>query len=449
MSRYTVVLGLGETGFATVEYLRGQGREVIVCDSREAPPRLAALRERHPEVQFLSGPFASEILTGADILAVSPGISIKEPAIAAAHAAGVPVVGDIELFARVCEAPVIAVTGSNGKSTVTSLVGDMMRAAGRHVEVAGNIGVPVLSLLTRARPDVYVLELSSFQLETTTSLSAEAAVVLNVSPDHMDRYEDMAEYAHAKARIFTGMGRVVINREDPWVAAMAHEDREVVSFGLDRPIGRDFGLIEHAGAPWLAQGRRPIMPAGDIPIPGQHNVANVLAALALATALTDDWEPLIAAIRAFPGLAHRTQVVATHAGITWIDDSKGTNVGATAAALAGLPGPVVLIAGGEGKGADFGDLAPIVRAKARAVVLIGRDADRLAAALHGCCPLERAASLEEAVACAARLAQTGDQVLLSPACASFDMFRNYAHRGEVFAAAVQGLTAGSAGDLHG
>ncbi|WP_298138636.1 UDP-N-acetylmuramoyl-L-alanine--D-glutamate ligase [Acidiferrobacter sp.] len=449
MTERAVVLGLGETGLSCVSYLRAQGYEVTVCDTRAAPPLLGSLRTRHPQVPVLLGDFRKEVLTTADLLVVSPGLSLKEPAIAAARDQGVPTVGDIELFARACLAPVIAITGSNGKSTVTTLVGDMLARAGLDVAVGGNIGIPALTLLDRPAPDIYVLELSSFQLETTASLNAQAATVLNISPDHMDRYEDLSDYAHAKVRIFSGVGRMVINRDDPWVVAMGHEDREVVTFGLGRPTGHDFGLIDHAGAPWLARGREPVLAEAAVPVPGRHNVANVLAAFALATAASRDFEAMAQAVREFRGLAHRTQIVAKRDGIDWIDDSKGTNVGATAAAMAGLAGPVVLIAGGDGKGADFTPLAASVRGKARAVVLIGRDAARIEEALRGCCPIVHARDMDEAVLLAREQAHSGDQVLLSPACASFDMFRNYAHRGEVFADAVRRHVAGSAEDTHG
>ncbi len=449
MTRQAIVLGLGATGLSCVNYLQTEGYGVTVCDTRRAPPLLESLRARHPQVPVLLGDFREELLASADLLVVSPGLSLKEPAIAAARRLGVAVVGDIELFARVCLAPVIAITGSNGKSTVTTLVGDMLARAGLDVAVGGNIGIPALSLLDRPAPDVYVLELSSFQLETTESLNAQAATVLNISPDHMDRYDDLSEYAHAKARIYSGVGRMVINRDDPWVVAMTHEDREVVTFGLGRPIGHDFGLIDHDGASWLACGRQPLMPETAVPVPGRHNVANVLAAYALATAVSRDLAAMTEAVRAFRGLAHRTQIVVRRDGVDWIDDSKGTNVGATAAAMAGLSGPVVLIAGGDGKGADFAPLAAVVRDKARAVVLIGRDAARIEEALRGCCPIVHARDMDEAVLMARAQAQTGDQVLLSPACASFDMFRNYAHRGEVFVDAVTRLVVSGSGGAHG
>ena len=449
MSRHAIVLGLGETGLSCVTYLLSQGYDVTVCDTRPMPPLLEGLRKRHPQVPVLTGALREEVLGGADLLALSPGLSLKESAIAIARRQGVAIVGDIELFARACLAPVIAITGSNGKSTVTTLVGDLLKGAGFKVAVAGNIGVPVLSLLAEPPPDVYVLELSSFQLETTASLNAQAATVLNVSPDHMDRYEDLAEYAHAKARIFTGTGRMVINRDDPWVITMAHEDREVVSFGLNRPIGHDFGLIDHVGEPWIARGRQPLMPVAAVPLPGRHNIANVMAAFALATTVSRDLPAMVKAAASFQGLAHRTEVVGRHEGVEWIDDSKGTNVGATTAAMAGLVGRVVLIAGGDGKGADFSPLAPVIRDKARAVVLIGRDAKRIEEAVRGSCPIAHAGDMDEAVRLARDYAEPGDHVLLSPACASFDMYRNYAHRGEVFADAVRRLVIGRQGGGHG
>lgn len=449
MTRQAVVVGLGDTGLSCIPYLKRAGYAVSVCDSRSSPPLLATLREAHPDVRVLTGPFREDQWLGADILVVSPGVSLKEPALKAAAQGGIPIVGDIELFARVCDAPVIAITGSNGKSTVTTLVGDMLRRAGLRVEVGGNIGVPVLTLLDRPTPDAYVLELSSFQLETTSSLNARAATVLNVTPDHMDRYDDLVEYAHAKAQIFAGLGRMVINREDPLVAAMVRTDRELVSFGLDRPLGHDFGLITRGSEVWLAQGKQALMPAADIPLPGKHNIANTLAAFALATAVSRDTVAMADAVRAFRGLAHRTQIIGSRDDITWIDDSKGTNVGATSAALAGLDGRVVLIAGGDGKGADFAALVPIVRDKARAVVLIGRDGPRLAEALKDACPLHFARDMDEAVLIARQCARAGDRVLLSPACASFDMFRNYGHRGDVFTAAVQRLILDQRGGAHG
>jgi len=314
--------------------------------------------------------------------------------------------------------------------------------------VAGNIGLPVLDALSAIEdgapmPDVFVLELSSFQLETTASLNADAATVLNVTEDHMDRYTGMAEYAAAKARVLIGQGVQVLNREDAYSRAMAQAGRRVQTFGLDAPANdNDWGMLHQAGQEWLAHGSQVLIDARDIPVPGRHNAANALAALALCQAIGLPLAPLLSALRAFKGLAHRVQKIAEISGITFYDDSKGTNVGATVAALSGMRESAVLIAGGDGKGQDFTPLKTACVEHARAVVLIGRDAARIEAALQGCnVPLHHAKTLDEAVGVAFRVAQSGDAVLLSPACASFDMFRNYVHRAQVFVAAVQKIEA--------
>jgi UDP-N-acetylmuramoylalanine--D-glutamate ligase len=373
---------------------------------------------------------------------VSPGVSVKEPAIARAIGAGEQAIGDIELFAREATAPVIAVTGANGKSTVTALTGEMCRRAGLLTAVGGNIGVPALSLLGDREPDVYVLELSSFQLETTYSLNARAATVLNITPDHMDRYRDIGEYAEAKARVFRGNGTMVLNADDSRVMRMRQSGRRTVSFSLGRPAeAQDYGLDEIRGATWLVHGTQPLMAAREVPLAGRHNLANVLAAMALAETAGVVPEDACAAVREFKGLHHRTELVAERHGVRWYDDSKGTNVGATVAALNGMTAPVILIAGGDGKGQDFSDLKPACAQHARAVVLIGRDAPLIEAALGNAVTTRRAKDMHEAVRFAAGLAQPGDVVLLSPACASFDMFRNYEHRAEVFRAAVQEVVA--------
>jgi UDP-N-acetylmuramoylalanine--D-glutamate ligase len=350
----------------------------------------------------------------------------------------VQAIGDIELFAREATAPVIAITGANGKSTVTALTGEMCRRAGLQTAVGGNIGVPALSLLGDREPDVYVLELSSFQLETTHSLNARAATVLNISPDHMDRYGDIGEYAGAKARVFRGNGTMVLNADDSRVMRMRQSGRRTVSFGLGRPAeAQDYGLDEIRGETWLVHGTQPLMAAREVPLAGRHNLANVLAAMALAETAGVVPEDACAAVREFKGLPHRTELVAERNGVRWYDDSKGTNVGATVAALNGMTAPVILIAGGDGKGQDFSELKPACAQHARAVVLIGRDAPLIEAALGNAVTARRAKDMHEAVRFAAGLAQPGDVVLLSPACASFDMFRNYEHRAEVFRAAVR------------
>ncbi len=441
---HALVVGLGLTGVSCLRYLTENGYDVSAVDSRAAPPNLPDVQREFPEVPIRTGEFPTEWFARADIVVVSPGISVHEPAIAAALADGREVVGDIELFARAIEgrAKIAAITGSNGKSTVTALVGAMCRAAKWDTRVGGNIGVPALSLLHPPAPDAYVLELSSFQLETTSNLNAQAAVVLNISADHMDRYRDIAEYSAAKARIFRGDGVMVLNGDDAAVSSLAHRGRRVVRFTLSAPASdNDYGLRLCDGETWLARGEECIMPVGALRVPGRHNVANVLAAMALADALGVSREAQVTAARAFTGLPHRTELVAERDGIRWINDSKGTNVGATVAALNGMEAPVVLIAGGDGKGADFGDLRDACAHRARAVILIGRDGPRIEAALGGAVTTDYAADMGEAVRKARSIAHHGDIVLLSPACASFDMFRNYEHRGDEFRAAVRELLA--------
>jgi UDP-N-acetylmuramoylalanine--D-glutamate ligase len=431
-----VIVGLGKTGLSCARYLAARGEAFAVIDSRDTPPGLEELRREFPQAPVFTGGFDTAVLARAQRLIVSPGVALAEPAIAAAMRDGTEVVGDIELFAREARAPVVAVTGANGKSTVTTLVGEMIRDAGFAVQVGGNLGTPALDLLAAELPDFYVLELSSFQLETTYSLDAAVAVVLNISPDHMDRYHDVREYAAAKKRIYRGAGTMVINSDDPLVAAMLALGRKVVRFGLSAPAQGDFGLRECDGEAYLAKGVQVLMAAAELRIKGSHNIANALAALALGDALGISITSMLATLRRFAGLPHRTQWVASHNGVNWYNDSKGTNVGATLAALQGMPGKVVLIAGGLGKGQDFTPLKAAVAAKVRAVVLLGQDAAVIERAVAGAAPVVRVKDMDEAVEQAANLAHAGDTVLLSPACASFDMFKGYDHRGEVFVAAV-------------
>jgi UDP-N-acetylmuramoylalanine--D-glutamate ligase len=450
-----LVLGLGDTGLSCARWLAARGAQVSVADSREAPPHAGRLAELLPQVPLHAGAFDAARLQATDLLVVSPGVPLADPAVAQAIAAGVEAVGDVELFARAIAAlnvqrehpmRLIAITGSNGKSTVTAMCGDMCRMAGLVTCVAGNIGLPVLDALYEIEqgqapaPQVWVLELSSFQLETTSSLNADAASVLNLSEDHMDRYPDMVAYAAAKARIFSGNGVQVLNRDDPRTLAMALPGRHVVSFGLDRcPRDENFGLCEDE----LCLGGDMLMPLSALPVAGLHNAANALAALALTRALDLPMDDLLRGLVHFKGLPHRVEKVAEIEGVTYYDDSKGTNVGATEAALYGMGNRrAVVILGGDGKGQDFSPLKAAVAANARAVLLIGRDAPLIAAAIEGSgIDIYSVANLPEAVETAQRLAHVGDAVLLSPACASFDMFRNYAHRAEVFVAAVRKLEA--------
>jgi len=436
----TLIVGLGETGLACARFFERTGEPFEGVDNRPEPPGLATWRARWPEARLRLGAFDPRRFARARRIVLSPGVSPAEPAVAAAKAAGVECIGDIELFARAADAPVLAVTGSNGKSTVTAMTGALLEAAGWPVRTGGNLGPPALDLLAPAgehAPPAYVLELSSFQLESTFSLRPAAATVLNVSADHMDRYRSLAAYAAAKGRIYHGAGTAVVNRDDTGAASLAQHAPRTLGFTHGPPTGDDFGVIEHAGATWLARGECPLIAAHELALAGAHNRLNALAALALVSTLGVDAADVAPALGAFPGLAHRTRLVTEADGVRWFDDSKATNGGATAAAIEGLERPVVLIAGGDSKGADFTVLRGPVAGHARAVVLIGQDAPRLEAALAGVAPCERASDLDDAVARAAARAQAGDAVLLSPACASFDMFRDYHERGEAFVAAVQ------------
>ena len=450
-----VVLGLGETGVSAAEWLHSKGARVAVADSRLSPPGLAELREKLPECTVALGDFPADLLRGADLIVISPGIALTEPSVAAAAASGVPVWGDVELFARSVQpgsAKIAAITGTNGKTTVTSIVGAMCRSASLDTEVAGNISPAILAALARREasgtmPDAWVLELSSFQLESTGSLVADAATVLNLSEDHLDRYDSMESYARAKSRILERARIQVLNRDDPRTLSMARPGRESITFGLDVATRDcDFGLVRVSGEIWLAQGTTPLLPVSELQIAGLHNAANALAALAIARAIGLALAPCLDALKAFRGLPHRVELVADAAGVRWYDDSKGTNVGSTVAALRGLAhgdSRVVLIAGGDGKSQDFAPLRAAVSEAARSVVLIGRDAPDIERAIEGSGVAVRyATTMDEAVAISAVEARPGDAVLLSPACASFDMFRNYRHRAEVFRQAVARIAHG-------
>lgn len=450
-----LILGMGETGMSLVRWMLVHGAKVRIADSRNVPPSLATLQANFPQVDARNGIFRSDLLDGIELIAISPGIALSEPLVQKALAKNIPVVGDIELFAQSLpkENPpkVIAITGANGKTTVTTLVGAMCRAAGLDTEVAGNISPAVLDVLIQRKgqhPDVWVLELSSFQLETTYTLSADSATVLNISEDHMDRYADIADYIAAKARIFRCDGRSsvqVLNRDDPESMAMGLRDRLIQSFGLESPVlsKNDLGIENEGYDVWLVEGARRLMKASEMQLVGKHNIANALAAISLCRAVGLPMPPLLNALRAFKGLPHRVEKVAEIDGVTYYDDSKGTNVGATVAALKGLGCHAVVILGGDGKGQDFTPLQSVVSEHVRVAVLIGRDADKIAEALKECgVPLMRAKDMQDAVRISAAEAQPGDAVLLSPACASFDMFRNYEHRAEVFIAAVREIEAG-------
>ena len=439
--RRTLIVGLGKTGLSCVRYLSGQGREIAVADSRLQPPGLDELKAGWPDVPVYLGEFDEDLFAGFNELVVSPGISIAEPAIAGAAARGARIRGDIDLFADAADAPIIAITGSNGKTTVTTLVGEMARAAGRNVQVGGNIGTPALDLLDQGA-DLYVLELSSFQLETTEELGALAATVLNVSDDHMDRYPDKMAYFQAKQRIYRGCKNAIVNLDDALSTPMARDTLRFLCFGFNRVNPETFSTRDDDQGTWITWGLDNLLLASELQLMGRHNISNVMAALALGHAAGLAMEPMLEVARSFRGLPHRCEFVRNLNGVDYINDSKGTNVGATVAAIESLvpdSGKVILIAGGDGKGADFQPLSEPVAACCRALVLIGRDAGKISEAVGVSVPQYRATSLQEAVSLARQAAEPGDRVLLSPACASFDMFRDYNDRGEQFRALVEGL----------
>lgn len=442
-NKKVLVLGLGDTGLSVIHWLLQQGAVVSVADSRANPPNVDDIIQRMPQIDVHTGPFQTDVLLQAELIVISPGIAMSEPAVAEAIKKNIPVVGDIELFGlyRPTAAKVIAITGSNGKTTVTTLVGEICKAAGLKTIVAGNIGLPVLEALMMETPDVYVLELSSFQLETTHSLMIDVATILNISEDHMDRYAGLHEYTAAKASIYNNARMSVINRDDP--ASNTLTKTESISFGLNEsPNFTDFGVRQIDNETWLMSGKRKLISAKQLQIKGTHNIANALAGAALCSCIGIEKMAICEALIKFKGLPHRVEWVANIDEIDFYDDSKGTNVGATCAAIVGmtkngLPQKVVLIAGGDGKGQDFTPLLSAVIANARAVVLFGRDAHLIESVLLAAeVPIYDAVDLSEAVTIAHKVAKVNDAVLLSPACASFDMFKNYVHRAEVFIGAV-------------
>jgi len=461
-ARNVLVLGMGESGRSMTRWAARRGAaRVRVADSRATPPGLDVIRREVPQAEVRTGAFDRTTFADIDLVAISPGVPLATPAVQDALARGLPVVGDVELFAQALPAmyagrarpAVIGVTGTNGKTTVTALAGAVVNASGRSCAVAGNISPAVLDALMSAEdagalPDAWALELSSYQLETTHTLACDAATVLNLSEDHLDRYAGMADYAAAKARIFAGSGLQVLNRDDAATLAMHRPGRARVTFGLDAPRGDDgYGLVRDDARFVLARGGEAILPADELQLAGLHNAANALAVLALTDPLGLPRDRTREALRAFRGLPHRVEPIATIAGVRYCNDSKGTNVGATVAALTGFArqfegtaARVVLIAGGDGKGQDFTPLAAPVARVARAVVLIGRDGPAVGRAVAATgVRIEHATAMTDAIEVARTLARAGDVVLLSPACASFDMFDHYRHRGEVFAATVRAL----------
>lgn len=440
-----MIVGLGATGLATARYCARQGWDFDLCDSRDCPPGMDRIIEEFPGANIETGPLSAELLSQYEQLVVSPGIALATPAIRSAIDAGVEVIGDVELFLRANTAPVIAITGSNGKSTVTELVGSLLEQAGNEVWVGGNIGVPVLDLLTTdaQSPDYVVLELSSFQLETTQSVNAAAAVLLNLSEDHMDRYQGMDDYLAAKQRIFTGCRHVVINLDD--TASLPGQTIEKTTyFGLSTPENDQFGLVADESGVWIVRGDQQLVHSSDISLKGRHNFANVMAALALIDACEVPLAEVIPALARFRGLDHRCQYVDSVDGVEFINDSKGTNVGSTLAAIEGLAadcsGTLHVLLGGEGKGQDFLPLKLGLQRFDTKTYVFGSEAASLARLFAGAVPCFRINTMKEAFGVAIGDAREGDIVLLSPACASFDQFKNYVARGEHFEALVRGMS---------
>ncbi|HIO92727.1 MAG TPA: UDP-N-acetylmuramoyl-L-alanine--D-glutamate ligase [Leucothrix mucor] len=432
----TLVVGLGATGLSVARYLAEKGKDFAVTDSRQSPPSEDKLRQSYAAVPTYFGGFDSKVFTQAKCLVVNPGVAVAIPEIQQAKHNGAEIIGDIELFAREAQAPVVAITGSNGKTTVTTLLQLMAEKSGCKAQTGGNIGTPALDLLEAKNTELFILELSSFQLETTPSLKTATAVVLNICEDHLDRYESLEHYAETKGTIYNNCQQLIVNRDDAVVVALA-KDKPFISFGLDEPATGHYGLRNKENKVWLAKGDDCLLDVATMKLRGKHNQANALAALAMGEAVGLQQSAMLEVLTEYAGMEHRTQWLAEIDEVNWYNDSKGTNVGATLAALEGLGGPIVVILGGQGKGADFFPLQKAIKNNARAVVLMGEDADAIADVLDAVVPEHRVASMMDAVELAAGIAQAGDKVLLSPACASFDMFVNYQARGNEFMQSVK------------
>jgi len=434
-----LVVGLGATGLSCVRFLREQGKRVSVIDSREQPPGLSEMTQSWPEVPVYTGGFDEGVIATTDVLVMSPGVPLATPVIAAAIERGARITSDIELFSRAFQGRKVLITGSNAKSTVTSWLADMASLAKASFVVGGNLGQPALTLLDQDA-DLAILELSSFQLELLPAMNADVATVLNVSEDHLDRYPSFEAYQQAKQRVYNGCRHAVFNREDALTTPRLPDEVPTTSFGLDAPAADQFGLIEKDGTEWLARGNDAWLPVSEVALPGRHNLANALACLALGDAIGLPRVAMLESVRGFKGLPHRCELVATVDGVRYVNDSKGTNVGAALAAVEGLgreaQGRLILLVGGQGKDADFTALADPVRTFCKAVFAFGEDQAVLANALGE--TTHTVATMEDALLQASDLAEAGDTILLSPACASFDQFRNFEHRGDAFRSWVEG-----------
>ena len=436
-----VIVGLGKTGLSCFRYLSNQGLNVAITDSREEPPELLELRAEFESASVYLGQINEQVLLASDQIILSPGVSLDDKSIKLSIENNIPVFGDIELFCQKAQAPIIAVSGSNGKSTVTTIVAEMTRLAGLKTYVGGNIGIPALDLLSDSSPDLYVLELSSFQLETTYSLNAHASVVLNVSPDHMDRYSSLKNYANTKKRIYSGQGLMVLNKDEEYIHSIMDSKRDTIYFSLGAPEGENFGLINHNNEVWLSQGNEKIINKNQLKIKGEHNISNALAAMALAGAVNVPTNIMADVLKNFTGLEHRCQLVREIDNVSWYNDSKATNVGACIASITGLCelGNIILIAGGDSKGADLSGLNPIVKKYIKRVFLFGIDANKLADVMGSDVDKEFVNNMNEAVKGASKIADPDDIVLLAPACSSLDMYKNYQQRGDAFISAIDAL----------
>ncbi|WP_127556400.1 UDP-N-acetylmuramoyl-L-alanine--D-glutamate ligase [Saccharospirillum alexandrii] len=438
-----LVVGLGATGLSCVRYLVAKGKLVSVIDSRQAPPGLDALRAEFPDVEVTLGGFDADVMTRVDVLVMSPGVPLSTPAVQTALANGVRLSSDIELFCQAHQGRTVLITGSNAKSTVTSWLADIASRAGVTFVVGGNLGQPALTLLEEPA-ELAILELSSFQLELVGPLRADVATVLNVSEDHQDRYPSFAAYQQTKQRIYFGCRHAVYNRDDVLTSPLLPTGVAQTTFGLDQPDLNQFGVLEHDGEAWLACGRDLWIRAKDVALPGRHNRSNALAVMALAQAIGLDRDAILASLKAFKGLPHRCEPVGSIDGVQFVNDSKGTNVGATLAAVEGLgrdhPGRLILLLGGQGKGADFSSLSEPVAQLCKSSWVFGQDQEQIAAVLSAggqSSTVHRVDTLEQALAGAEAEALAGDIVLLSPACASFDQFNDFQHRGDVFRSWVE------------
>jgi len=438
LSAKILVVGLGNTGISVAHFLQKLGFNFAITDSRDKPPLMDDFFQVMPDTPVFTGGFDEAAFKVATHLVVSPGVALTEKSIVKAIANGSRIVSDIDLFACSVDMPIVAITGSNGKSTVTTMLGEMAKSTGIKVGIGGNLGTPALELLGQSS-ELFVLELSSFQLERTTVLNAAAATVLNVSADHLDRHADEEKYALEKQKVFNGDGVIVINIDDPVVNAMREPGRRIVTFSIKNDA--DFHIAQEGGVEYLMHNKQCLMSLSELPLEGRHNAANALAALALGGSIGLDVQAMCKALKTFKGLDHRMQRIAEIRGVTWVNDSKATNIGACVAALQGYARKVILIAGGDAKGADMKELTPAIKEKVKSVVLMGKDADLIKEALNDCVPVYAADNMAQAVQISANLAESGDSVLLSPACASLDQYKNYQDRGDQFSKAVLGLLA--------